>query len=259
MLSFDAETTRVLDTAYVGADLTRRRQASFDALAPRPGDTILDIGCGNGLLTEELARAVGAAGKVIGIDPSEDMRASADKRCKGLDCVELLAGTAHDLPLQDMSVDRAVSVQVFEYIDDIDGALTEMLRVLKPGGRIVISDIHFGTFTWFSDDPMRMDSMMASWDQHCVHRDVSAKLSALLATKGHNVSDVRAHTMTDHVLKSDGVAVTMMHLMKAYAVANRHVDAETAEAWFDEQLNLASEGRFFFSMTQFVVMAQKTG
>ena len=59
MLKFDGEVTRILDNAYQGADLTRRRQASFDALQPSPGETILDIGCGNGMLTVELARAVG--------------------------------------------------------------------------------------------------------------------------------------------------------------------------------------------------------
>lgn len=69
MLRFDEETTRLLDIVYQGADITRRRQASFDALRPAAGETIVDIGCGNGLLTLELARAVGSEGKVIGVVP----------------------------------------------------------------------------------------------------------------------------------------------------------------------------------------------
>ncbi|WP_082643624.1 methyltransferase domain-containing protein [Ruegeria denitrificans] len=77
MLKFDAETTRLLEIAYQGAELTRRRQASFDALRPAPGETILDVGCGNGMLTAELARAVGSDGYVIGIDPSADMTGGA--------------------------------------------------------------------------------------------------------------------------------------------------------------------------------------
>ncbi len=54
---FDAEVTKVLDNAYQGADLTRQRQASFDALQPRPGDSILSIGCANCLFAVEVARA----------------------------------------------------------------------------------------------------------------------------------------------------------------------------------------------------------
>lgn len=82
VLNFDAEVTRIFNNAYQGADLTRRRQASFDALQPKPGEKIIDIGCGNGLLTVELARAVGPAGRVIGVDPSNDMRSAGEKRCR---------------------------------------------------------------------------------------------------------------------------------------------------------------------------------
>ena len=55
MLQFDEQTTRLLELVYQGADITRRRQASFDVLQPVAGDRIADIGCGNGLLTQELS------------------------------------------------------------------------------------------------------------------------------------------------------------------------------------------------------------
>ena len=57
MLDFDAEVTRILGDAYLGADLASRRKASFNALQSDPGHTIIDIGCGNGLWTADLARA----------------------------------------------------------------------------------------------------------------------------------------------------------------------------------------------------------
>ena len=163
MIKFDAEITRLLDNAYQGADLTRRRQASFDALLPNPGDTILDIGCGNGLLTAELARAVGKEGRVIGIDPSDDMRSAGVKRCQDYTCVEFMDGLANALPLGDAVADKAVSVQVFEYVEDIEGAITDAMRCLKPGGLLVVSDLHFGSFIWFSEFPDRMETLKASW------------------------------------------------------------------------------------------------
>lgn len=73
MLQFDEDTARILEDAYKGADITRRRRASFDALAPAPGEHLLDLGCGNGLLTLDLSRAVGDTGHVLGLDPSPDM------------------------------------------------------------------------------------------------------------------------------------------------------------------------------------------
>jgi len=258
MLKFDAEVTRILDNAYQGADLTRRRQASFDALQPNPGETILDIGCGNGLLTAELARAVGQDGRIIGIDPSEDMRSVGVKRCQDYPCVEFIDGLATALPLEDAVADKAVSVQVFEYIEGIAGGVSDAMRCLKPGGRLVISDLHFGSFIWHSDDPGRMAKLKASWDQHFVAGDIPARLPGILKKQGHDVENVVPVTLTDHVLKPDGIAILMMHLMRKYAIDNKHVEEDIADAWFNEQISLAREGRFFFSITQFVVSSRKS-
>jgi len=258
MLEFDAETTRLLDIAYQGGDLTRRRQASFDALKPSPGDTILDIGCGNGLLTAELARTVGPTGRIIGIDPSQDMLTAAKERCCDYDCVAFVDGVANQLPIEDGIADKAVSMQVFEYIEDVEGALADALRCLKTGGRLVVSDLHFGSLIWFSDDPDRMSKMLSSWDKHFVSGVLPAQLPGLLKAKGHLVETVVPVTLNDHELKPDGLAIMMMHLMKRYAVANQHLSEEVALDWFEEQEKLAREGRFFFSVTQFVVVARKS-
>lgn len=258
MLKFDKETTRLLDIVYQGADITRRRQASFDALRPAADETIVDIGCGNGLLTLELARAIGSGGKAIGVDPSSDMIGAAKERCKELDWVEILVGTANDLPIETGTVDKAVSVQVFEYLDDIPGAIAEAHRVLKPGGRLVIGDIHLDSLVWFSDDRDRMNRMIASWDRHFTQRGVSAILPSILRDAGFVVEDVTPVTTCDHTLKPDGLATMMMQLMARYADDNNHVPAEEVAAWVTEQKALAAEGRFFYALTHFVVSARKT-
>lgn len=258
MLKFDKETTRLLDIVYQGADITRRRQASFDTLRPKANETIVDIGCGNGLLTLELARAVGSGGKAIGVDPSSDMLSPAKARCEGFDWVEILIGTANDLPIESGTVDKAVSVQVFEYLDDIPGAIAEVRRVLKPGGKLVIGDIHLDSLVWFSDDSDRMNRMIASWDHHFTQRDVPAILPSIMRDAGFVVEDVTPITTCDHTLKPDGLATMMMQLMARYAVDNSHVTDSEAMAWLEEQKTLAAEGRFFYALTHFVVSARKT-
>ena len=65
MLEFDTETRKILDVAYAGADVVRRRMENFRALDAKPGETILDLGCGTGPLTLEIARTVGGDGRVI--------------------------------------------------------------------------------------------------------------------------------------------------------------------------------------------------
>jgi arsenite methyltransferase len=257
LLKFDKETTRLLETVYQGADVTRRRQASFDILRPISGEKIVDIGCGNGLLTLELARAVGPNGKVIGVDPSEDMRKPALDRCSEFEWVEILDGMANELPLESNYANKAVSVQVFEYLDNIPGAVEEAFRVLKPGGRLVIGDIHFDSLIWFSGEPDRMNRMIKAWDHHFTERGVPALLPQIMRDAGLIVEGVFPSTICDYTLKPDGLAVMMMQLMSRYAVDNSLIPAEETQGWIDEQKSLADKGRFFFSLTHFVVCAQK--
>lgn len=257
MLEFDAKTTRLLDSVYQGADVTRRRQGSFDALRPGPGETIVDVGCGNGLLTLELARAVGDSGRIIGVDPSEDMRRSAQERCQGQSCVEFVVGSADSLPISPSTIDKAVSVQVFEYLDDIPSALSEIHRVLNPGGILVIGDIHFDSLVWHSDAPDRMDRMVKAWDHHFAERGVPALLPPLLRDAGFSVESVTPITICDTKLKPDGLANMMIILMRGFAEAKNLVPMEEAKNWAEEQRVLADSGRFFFSLTHFVVTARK--
>ncbi len=257
MLKFDAEVTRLLEIAYQGADVTRRRRASFDTLQPKSGEIVLDIGCGNGLLTLELARAVGQSGQVIGVDPSEDMRKPAVDRCRDFEWVKIMDGTANALPLESEAVDKAVSVQVFEYIDDIAGAASEAFRVLKPGGRLVVGDIHFDSLVWFSDQPDRMARMVEAWDNHLAERCIPAILPHILKSAGFIVEGIQPVTVCDNELKPDGIANLMIHVMEPYAVNNDLVPSEEANAWVNEQFSLAKEGRFFFSITHFVVSGRK--
>ena len=258
MLAFDSNTARLLDIGYQGADVTRRRRANFDALHPVPGDRIADIGCGNGLMTLELARAVGDQGRVIGIDPSSDMRGLAAERCADFPNVELLDGQADHLPLESESVDKAVSIQVFEYLDDLAAAAAEAFRVLKPGGRLVVGDMHWNTLAWFSDNPDRMRRMIEAWDQHLAQRSVPALLPSVLESAGFVVERVEPICFCDTVLKPDGLANMLIHLMEPYAVRNNQLSQQEARDWAEEQVALATARRFFFALTHFVISARKT-
>lgn len=257
MLEFDERTARLLDNAYLGADVSSRRRLNFDAIVPQPGDRIMDIGCGTGLLAMELARAVGENGRIVGVDPSDDMRATALERCHGVLQVEVLAGTANELPADNTSIDKAVSVQVFEYLDDIPGAVGEAYRVLRPGGRLAIGDNHWDSLIWSADDDSRMSRMITAWDHHLAERCVPAILPDVMANTGFEIEGIRTLTFCDTTLRPDGMANMLMHLMVPYAVNNGHLDVSEANAWADEQLERARSGRFFFSLCHYVVIGRK--
>lgn len=257
MLQFDAATTKLLDAAYLGGDVSRRRRMAFDALHLAQGDVVADIGCGNGLFTEEIARAIGASGQVIGIDPSADMRASASARCAEVPTAQIVDGVADALPIQDGHVDKAAAVQVLEYLSDIPAAIAEAHRVLKTGGRFVAIDTGCKTLDWFSEDENRMRRIQAAWDQHYVEPRVAAVWPRLVREAGFVGVEVEPFTFCDTTLRPDGIAFMLLHLMSRYAAQNGHMSTSETQAWFEEQLTLAQQGRFFFSLTYYRMSAIK--
>jgi len=119
------------------------RQEGMKMLDARPGETILEIGFGTGHSLIDLARAVDASGRVLGIDLSEKMAQASEKlaREKGLDGrIELVCGDALHLPYADGTVDGAFMSFTLELFDtpEIPSVLAECRRVLKAGGRIVV-------------------------------------------------------------------------------------------------------------------------
>ena len=110
----------------------------IDAMAPQPGELILDIGCGAGSLDRQLARLV--PNKIVAIDPNTFLQseAAALVASEGLgDRIEFRPGNAEALPFPDATFGCVFSVTVFEECD-VDKALAEAIRVTKPGGRIAI-------------------------------------------------------------------------------------------------------------------------
>jgi ubiquinone/menaquinone biosynthesis C-methylase UbiE len=106
------------------------------------GDTVLDIGCGTGVDTFVAAKSVGTEGKVVGIDMTWQMLARARENLKDISLgnVFFQIASAEDLPFPDESVDVVISNGVFNLIPDKAGALREVVRVLKPIGRMMIAD-----------------------------------------------------------------------------------------------------------------------
>jgi demethylmenaquinone methyltransferase/2-methoxy-6-polyprenyl-1,4-benzoquinol methylase len=120
----------------------RWRRALVDALAPEPGQRILDVATGTGMVAEEILGRADC--HVVGIDQSAEMLAGARARFarRGNDRVELLQGVAEQLPFADASFDGLSVTYLLRYVDDPATTVAELARVVRPGGRV--SSLEFG-------------------------------------------------------------------------------------------------------------------
>jgi demethylmenaquinone methyltransferase/2-methoxy-6-polyprenyl-1,4-benzoquinol methylase len=131
----------------------RWRRALIDAIDPRPGQRILDVATGTGMVALGLARR-GAT--VVGLDQSEHMLSVARRRLAGAENPTFIQGEAEHLPFADGEFDALTFTYLLRYVDDRAATMRELARVVKPGGRIGM--VEFGVP---SSAPLR-----AAWRLH---------------------------------------------------------------------------------------------
>ncbi|MGK0293582.1 MAG: arsenite methyltransferase [Porticoccaceae bacterium] len=114
-----------------------------------PGQIVLDLGCGAGLDLLLASERVGSTGHVIGVDFNEDMLALAKTRINGYQNIELRNGRIEELPIDSNSVDWVISNCVINLSKDKQRAFNEISRVLKPSGKMIVSDIVAENLPWW--------------------------------------------------------------------------------------------------------------
>lgn len=161
-LHYDDEASKRLIAIYTTPDVVAQREQVIQALNLQPGERVLDVGSGPGFLAAAMGEGVGPAGWVCGVDISEPLLALARSHCVHQPWIEFRYGEASQLPFPNHHFDVAISTQVLEYVRDVEVALAELYRVLRPGGRLLLLDTDWDSLVWYTPNPARMKRILAA-------------------------------------------------------------------------------------------------
>ena len=237
------------------SDLYRRRLAVLDALDARPGERVLEIGCGAGALLPAIGSAVGSSGGVVGIDVSEDQIAAARRKCADQPNIEISVLDVCDLPYDAGGFDAFVAVQVIEYLDDPQQALIELRRVITDRARAVILATNWDTVLWNTGADELTRKIQLAWRQHAPYPNLPTDLRRLLKQAGFQVIHQAPVTIINHAYHEDSFAYWAARLMVAFSQTRGLISTEDADAWLTSLSAAQQADRFFFSSTSVVTVA----
>lgn len=254
---FDEREAARLDKQYAIPIIVEQRRHTLEALNALAGERILDVGSGPAFLTADIARLVGTSGRVCAVDASEAMLEVGRRRCAAFPQAEFQLGNALELPYPDASFDAAVAVQIYLYVAELDAALVELLRVLRPGGRAILMDTDWGSAVWHSSDPDRMARVLDVWKQRYANGLVARLLPGALSRAGFVVEGAKAVPIVELTATEEDYSGGQLREIARYV--GRQPDAAGAEAaaWKDDLLALAASGEYFFSLNRYLIVARR--
>jgi len=224
-------------------------------LAVKPGQRLLEVGCGAGGSVRMLARLAGPAGRVVGVDNSATMVA-AERRAAGLGLpVEYRVADAHALPFADATFDGCCSGGVFEVLDDPRRALAEMARVAAPGGRVVVNAEDAGTQAVDGPDRTITRRILDYHRDHELNGGIGHQLYGLF--KGVGLADITVIPSTWVETEYSPVLRDWLGGIAAAAQAAGAITAAECVAWGEQAEAADRAGRFFSALTFYAVGGRK--
>jgi ubiquinone/menaquinone biosynthesis C-methylase UbiE len=243
-----------LDLADRLPSIAKYRERMLELCPTGDGSTVLDVGCGLGGEATRIAQRVGKTGMVYGVDASEAIIAEARHRTRELDVpLQFQVCDAHGLTFKDASFDVCRAERVLLYLENPAMVITEMARVTRPGGHVIVFDFDYGT--------RFIDSDFAP---------MTRRIEALLASDARNPAIARElpRLMRKAKLKVD--AIEPMTLTTTVAIARRVYPAALSkgmktgvftgadvETWWREQEVMEQDGRFYHAQHGYIVAASK--
>jgi SAM-dependent methyltransferase len=227
------------------------KERSFGLLEPRPGAHLLDVGCGTGDDVLALADRMRPGGRATGVDASAAMIDEARRRAGPREDVAFLVGDVARLPLADASVDGCRAERTLQHVAHPGLAVAEMVRVTRPGRRVVAAEPDWGTLVIDAEDREVTRAVAAAAAERVRSGTVGRTLRGLVVRAGLTEVGVTARTL---VVTDRQAAETLLDIggAAARAVAGGSIAADRVRAWIAGLDQAAASDRFLAALTAFM-------
>ncbi len=257
MVKYDKKAAQDIEVSYQTPEVINQRMQTLQAMSLRAGERVLDAGCGTGLLIQGMVSAVGENGQIVGIDFSDDMLDVARERFARTDSVNLQQASVTDLPLDSGSFDAASCTQTLLYVDDVEKAISELYRVLKPGGRIAVLETDWRGLVLNSEDDSISNRVIDAWDKGVANPNLPVKLNALLQKQGFTAIGTKAIPLVNTSYSRSSFSAMMLQFFAEMAVKQGVFDKEASVAWLNQFPGLDAQQAYFFCINRFLFTAVK--
>jgi ubiquinone/menaquinone biosynthesis C-methylase UbiE len=243
-----------LDAGNALADVQRLKQVILTQLELGSGLHLLDVGCGTGDDVRALVRVVGAHGRSIGVDASAVMITEAQHRhaAPGLP-IAFMVGNAQHLAFADASFDRCRAERVLMHLEHPEQALAEMVRVVRPGGKIVVFDMDWGMA--FVDSPYQETTrtILQAFSDGMYHGWIGRSLPRLFQAVGLVEVTCVPHTVHLDYAFAQCLFAGYLRTVQAAGV----VSAEELTRWWQALAQAEEAGHLHVGQLGFVVSGRK--
>ena len=256
---YDKKAAALIERSYQTPEIINQRLLTLESLALNGGESILDAGCGTGLLLELEAKAVGPDGRAEGVDFSDDMLEVARARCAPLKQVSLQQGSVEKLEFAENSFDALSCTQTLLYVNELEIALAEMHRVLKPGGRIAIVETDWSGAILTSPDQVLTRKIFDAWDGSVSNPNLPKRLKPLLSSLGFGAIRVQAIPVLNASYSKASFSAGMLDNFAATALKQKIISPEESQLWLNDIADLAKRDAYLFCVNRFLFSAVKQG